>query len=83
MSFEAELDIRWPIGLLFLALGAVVALYGALSDQFRRPDGGLAWNLNLVWGLVMLAFGALMVWGARRAGRRQPRQEEQKQAHRA
>ncbi|MFL5298415.1 MAG: hypothetical protein ACJ798_18710 [Phenylobacterium sp.] len=52
MSF----DVRLPIGLLFLLIGALVAAYGAVA----RPEGaGL--NIDLVWGLVMAGFGALMV----------------------
>ena len=63
-----ELDIRWPIGLLFVAIGALLAVYGAL-----RPDGGrsLGINLNLVWGAVMFLFGAGLTWGAWRAGKKQ------------
>ena len=51
MSDGGELDIRWPIGLLFLAMGVLLALYGALAEQTLRP---LGWNLNLWWGLVMI-----------------------------
>ncbi len=80
MSSHAELDIRWPIGLLFLALGAVVAIYGAvtpdrthvvtpLNNRFLQDIASI--NLNLVWGVVMLLFGVFMIWSAHRAGRRQ------------
>lgn len=64
-----ELDIRWPIGLLFAAIGALLVAYGAL-----HPEGGqrLGLNLNLDWGAVMFLFGAGLVWGAYRAGRGQP-----------
>jgi hypothetical protein len=64
-----ELDIRWPIGLLFAAIGALLAVYGAL-----HPDGGnsLGLNLNLDWGVVMFLFGAGLTWGAWRASRKQP-----------
>ncbi len=75
MSSEAELDIRWPIGLLFLALGALVAIYGAVASRSTSglPIGNgriIEFNLNVVWGVVMLLFGAFVTWGARRAGRR-------------
>jgi len=65
-----ELDIRWPIGLLFLLMGVAVAVYGALSraTAISSPYGI---NLNLYWGLVMLLFGLAMLWGAWRAHRRQ------------
>jgi protein-S-isoprenylcysteine O-methyltransferase Ste14 len=62
-----ELDIRWPIGLLFAAIGALLVVYGAL-----HPDGArsLGLNLNLVWGAVMFLFGAGLTWGAWRAGKK-------------
>ena len=75
MSAESELDIRWPIGLLFSLMGVMVAIYGLVSSDrtFYRPldtaDTRMI-NLNLSWGLVMLAFGALMILGAVRAGRK-------------
>jgi len=60
MSF----DVRTPIGLLFLAIGALVTAYGLVAQPVR--DGI---NIDAVWGLVMAAFGLLMVglaWLARR-----------------
>jgi hypothetical protein len=60
MSF----DVRTPIGLLFLAIGLLVAVYGAVAQP---AAGGL--NIDLVWGLAMAAFGAVMLglaWFARR-----------------
>jgi hypothetical protein len=53
------LDIRWPIGLMFTLIGVLLTSYGAL----RRSDSlSLEININLVWGLVLLVFGALMLW---------------------
>jgi len=68
MSF----DVRTPIGLLFVAIGLLVAGYGAID---RPVSGGI--NIDLVWGLVMAAFGALMValaWLARRGELPPPRE---------
>jgi hypothetical protein len=61
------LDIRLPIGLLFTILGVLVTVYGLISDSaiYQRS---LDININLWWGLVMLAFGAIMTF----AGRRKP-----------
>jgi hypothetical protein len=69
MSESPELDIRWPIGLLFALMGIALAAYGALAaaSPISTPHGI---NLNLAWGVVMLLFGLLMIWGAWRAGRR-------------
>jgi hypothetical protein len=53
------LDIRWPIGLMFTLIGVLLTGYGVL----RRSDSlSLDININLVWGLVLLVFGALMLW---------------------
>jgi len=57
MSF----DIRLPIGLLFLAIGVLVAAFGAIGHP--AAPGGV--NIDLIWGVVMAAFGALMLALAR------------------
>ena len=70
------LDIRWPIGLMFSLVGAMLVIYGVatISDTelYRRS---LGINVNLRWGLVLLAFGAAMLAMAWR-GSRQPAQPE-------
>jgi hypothetical protein len=48
-------DIRWPIGLLFLAIGVLVAAAGLFGVQPAGP------NIDLDWGGVMILFGATMV----------------------
>lgn len=55
-----NLDIRLPIGMLFTLLGLLLAGYGALSDPaiYQRS---LGYNLNLIWGIVLLGFGAFML----------------------
>ncbi len=59
-----RLDIRWPIGLMFAVLGGILAVYGGLTlgKPGTAPSGI---PINLYWGLVMLAFGLLMLAGAR------------------
>ena len=63
-----NLDIRFPIGLMFTLVGAIIGVFGLLSDPalYQRS---LGININLWWGLVMLLFGAMMLIMARRAGR--------------
>ena len=61
------LDIRLPIGLMFSILGLLLTGFGLLGDQtiYRRS---LGINMNLWWGLAMLAFGIIMLLvGWRRA----------------
>lgn len=60
------LDIRWPMGLLLLALGVILAGYGVVSDPAIYARS-LGINMNLWWGLVMIGVGGVMVALARRA----------------
>jgi hypothetical protein len=59
-------DIRLPVGAMFAILGALLAGYGVLhaGEPAMRPMGV---PITLIWGAVMLVFGLLMLWGARRA----------------
>jgi hypothetical protein len=66
------LDIRIPLGVMFTAFGALLSVYGWLSDPaiYQRS---LGIDVNLWWGLVLVGFGALMLGLARRGARRPPR----------
>jgi hypothetical protein len=67
----AGLDIRLPIGGLFAVLGLLIGGYGlATAGDAEQYARSLSVNVNLWWGLVMLATGALMLWSARHAHRR-------------
>lgn len=61
-----NLDIRIPIGILFVTLGVLLAAFGVISDRaiYARSLGV---NVNLWWGLAMLVFGALMAFFGFRA----------------
>ena len=61
-----KLDLRLPIGLMFSLFGVTLVGYGLLSDAeiYARS---LGINVNLWWGLVLLAFGVVMLWFAIRA----------------
>jgi hypothetical protein len=63
------LDIRWPIGLMFTLIGALLAVYGAINGA---SPASLGININLVWGVVLLVFGVLMLAGAMRGGKNPP-----------
>jgi hypothetical protein len=67
------LDIRIPLGLIFLITGGIMSLYGL----FTRHDAGLyarsmGVNLNLTWGVLMFCFGLVMFL----VGRRQKWQDD-------
>jgi hypothetical protein len=55
-----QLDVRVPIGLLFSALGILLTAFGAFSDRAIYQQS-LGVNINLMWGVVMLAFGIVML----------------------
>ena len=62
------LDIRLPIGFLFSIFGVLLIVFGELSDQ-ATYERSLGININLEWGVVMLLFGAVMLF----LGRRRPK----------
>jgi hypothetical protein len=63
-----RMDLRSPVGLLFIVLGALLAGHGLATKERAVADVGF--NVNLVWGTVMIVFGALMWIAARLGGRR-------------
>jgi hypothetical protein len=67
------LDIRWPIGLLFSLVGALLVIYGlATVSDAEVYQRSLGINVNLRWGLVLLIFGGSMLLLAWRASRQPP-----------
>lgn len=63
-----NLDLRLPIGLMFTLIGALLSVFGFLSDKAIYARS-LGINVNLWWGLVLLAFGVVMLTLAIRARR--------------
>ena len=53
-------DLRLPIGLMFSFYGIVLVILGLISDKAIYARS-LDININLVWGAVMLIFGAVML----------------------
>ncbi len=64
-----RLDIRLPIGLLFAILGALLLGFGVIADPAIYARS-LGINVNLWWGMVLLAFGAGMLLAWWRSARR-------------
>ena len=66
------LDIRTPIGGLFASLGLILTLFGLLTVRREAMYvRSMGINMNLWWGLIMLAFGLMMLYLGRRATARQ------------
>ena len=66
------LDIRIPLGLIFLITGGIMSLYGFFTRASSIYDRSLGVNLNLGWGLIMFVFGLVMFV----VGRRQKWQDD-------
>jgi hypothetical protein len=60
------LDIRLPIGSMFLFVGALLTICGAIRPEISHSVGI---NINLTWGLVLLVFGTIMVFLGKRGTR--------------
>lgn len=70
MSGASGLDLRYPIGGLFAALGILLAVYGAVTasnTEMYVKSGGL--NINLWWGVVLLVTGLIFLLLARNGAR--------------
>jgi len=66
------LDIRIPLGLIFLIIGGVMSVYGLITRNSAIYERSMGVNLNLGWGLVMFLFGLIMFL----VGRRQKWQDD-------
>ena len=60
-------DIRLPVGYLFTILGALLALYGLMTNGAAFYQRSLGMNINLSWGLALLIFGLIMAYFAKRS----------------
>ncbi|MHB1021949.1 MAG: hypothetical protein ACYC46_13165 [Acidobacteriaceae bacterium] len=60
------LDIRVPLGLMFLIVGGLMTGFGLLTHGSAIYDKSLDMNINLIWGILMLVFGLVMYLLGRR-----------------
>lgn len=70
MSAASGLDLRYPIGGLFAALGVLLSVYGGVTASntgMYVKSGGL--NINLWWGIVLLVTGMVFLLLARNGAR--------------
>ncbi len=63
-------DIRIPIGLMFSIVGVIISIYGifTISDTALYQKS-LGVNVNLIMGFIMLIFGLIMLYFARKKKR--------------
>jgi multisubunit Na+/H+ antiporter MnhG subunit len=67
------LDIRIPLGLIFLLIGGLMSIYGILTRNAAGIyEKSMGINLNLTWGAIMFVFGLIMFF----VGRRQKWQDD-------
>jgi hypothetical protein len=66
------LDLRWPMGLMFFVVGALITIYGLFTaGDAQLYQRSLGININLWWGLVLLAFSSFVLLMAYRAHKRE------------
>jgi len=66
------LDIRIPLGLIFLITGGLITFWGIVTRHSDIYAKSMDVNINLVWGILMLVFGLAMFL----VGRRQKWQDD-------
>ena len=59
------MDLRKPSGWFFTLLGALLVITGLVSPDARARLTEI--NVNLYAGVVIVAFGGILLWLARRA----------------
>lgn len=65
------LDIRLPLGLLFVVTGGMMTVYGLFTHGSSIYEKSLGVDINLVWGVVLSLFGLtvlLLAYIGRRRG---------------
>ena len=55
-----SLDLRIPMGLMFLIVGAMLSVYGVVTRGSAIYARSAGMNINLIWGIVMFVFGVTM-----------------------
>jgi sulfite exporter TauE/SafE len=60
-------DIRIPIGLMFTVVGIIISVFGLFTmSNTEMYHKSLGINVNIIMGLLMLIFGLVMLYFARR-----------------
>ena len=67
-----QLDVRLPMGLLFLLLGLILVSYGFAADPAIYATHSLGQNVNVTWGAIFTLFGVAMLTLAAKAKKSKP-----------
>jgi len=60
-------DIRIPIGLMFSIIGILISVFGFFTmSNAEMYHKSLGINVNIIMGVLMLVFGLIMLYFARR-----------------
>jgi sulfite exporter TauE/SafE len=60
-------DIRIPIGLMFTIVGILISVFGFFTmSNTEMYQKSLGINVNIIMGVLMLVFGLIMLYYARR-----------------
>lgn len=51
------LDIRFPLGMIFSALGLILLIYGTATNHDVMYAVSMDININIIWSVAMLVFG--------------------------
>ncbi len=60
------MDLRLPIGYVFTIYGVMLVIYGIITNGAEMYAKSLGINVNTIWGAVMLVFGLVMLYFAKR-----------------
>lgn len=60
------MDLRLPIGIIFTIYGFILIGYGISTRASEIYGKSLGINVNINWGIVLLIFGLVMLYFAKR-----------------
>ena len=60
-----RLDVRLPAGLMLTVIGLLLAFYGLVGDRSIYARS-LGFNVNLIWGGVLIVVGGALLALSRR-----------------
>ena len=61
------MDLRLPIGIIFTLYGFIMIGYGIFTRSSAIYEKSLGINVNIWWGCLLLVFGLVMYFFARRS----------------